>query len=311
MQGTTKHIFKLRISLSGICNYKCIFCHNEGKEGFASRFMAKEDVLRLCEGAYRAGIRSITFTGGEPLTHPEAFSIIEEVRSRYPDATLKLTTNGVLLKEKNLSFIGNHIDKIRLNFQSTDSASFKEIVGVDRLDAVLTIIRGLQKTRTHICLNFVYHARSKKLLPSIVAFASNENLELKVLEMIKFPDNVQFYWPIESAKAYLESIAVRHEVDYQEDDVYYASANGPRIRLCYSHCNTLNGKACRLLGELRVSPWMDVYHCMHADGQLVRLTTTATADAIAEKFLRMDEIKGTCPRDTNNVKAYQIQHLGR
>jgi cyclic pyranopterin phosphate synthase len=66
--GGVVNSFKLRIALSGLCNYRCIFCHNEGRGNeYQKQFLEVDEVLRLCAGAYKAGLRSFTFTGGEPL----------------------------------------------------------------------------------------------------------------------------------------------------------------------------------------------------------------------------------------------------
>jgi hypothetical protein len=119
---------------------------------------------------------------------------------------------------------------------------------------------------------------------------------MKVLEMIKYSYNLQHYAPIQEAKEYLESIAIRSEKDYQNDDLYFLHDSGPKIRLCYSHCNTNDGKNCRILGELRASPTMDVYHCMHDGGPMISVQNKTSSDSIRDAILEIDQDKGNCPR---------------
>lgn len=119
---------------------------------------------------------------------------------------------------------------------------------------------------------------------------------MKVLEMIKYPFNLQYYAPIQEAKTYLESISVRTAKDYQNDDLYYTREGGPKIRLCYSHCNTNDGKSCRILGELRVSPTMDIYHCMHDGGPMINVRGETDLAIIAGAIVEIDKDKGHCPR---------------
>lgn len=283
--------------MSGLCNYRCVFCHNEGRgDEYKKQFLSLDEVRRICTAAYSTGIKSFTFTGGEPLSNPNAQEIIRAIRSEFPDAILKMTSNIVLLKDEDIEFIGNNLDRIRINFQSTNREDFKEIIGVDRLDKLYHLIDLIKQTDVHICLNYVYNELSQHLLPSIVEYADKNNLEMKVLEMIKYPYNLSFYTPIQNAKDYLEQVSYRHERDYQNDDIYYLRKGGKKIRLCYSHCNTNNGVDCRTLGELRVSPTMDIYHCLHDGGASISVTNDIAADAIREAILSIDEVKGSCPR---------------
>lgn len=126
--------FKLRIALSGLCNYRCIFCHNEGRGNeYRTQFLEVDDVRRICAGAYRAGLRSFTFTGGEPLSNPKSREIIAAIRQEFPDVVLKMTSNVVLLKDSEIGFLDKNIDRIRVNFQSTNEIDFRAIIGIDRL----------------------------------------------------------------------------------------------------------------------------------------------------------------------------------
>lgn len=92
-----------------------------------------------------------------------------------------MTSNIVLLKDDDMEFIDRNLDRIRINFQSTNRADFKEIIGVDRLDRLYHLIDLIKETNVHICLNYVYNELSKHLLPSIVEYADANNLEMKVL----------------------------------------------------------------------------------------------------------------------------------
>lgn len=292
-----KNVFKLRIALSGLCNYRCVFCHNEGRgDEYKKQFLSLKEVERICEGAYLAGIRSFTFTGGEPLSNPNAKTIIHSIRGNFPDTILKLTSNIVLLKEDDIDFLNYNINRVRINFQSTNKGDFERIVGIDRFEKLFRLIELMKKTDVHICLNYVYNDLSKDLLPSIVEYADKNDLEMKVLEMIKYSYNFRFYAPIQNAKDYLESVSIKREKDYQNDDLYYLREGGKKIRLCYSHCNTNNGLDCRTLGELRVSPTMDIYHCLHEGGELETISKDSTVEDIRDAILAIDDVKGNCPR---------------
>ena len=293
--NSVRHVFKIRLSISGQCNYNCFFCHNEGRRHFSNKLMSLDNIMLLCKAAYLSGIRSFTFTGGEPLTHPMALSIIERIRLEFPDVTIKLTTNASLLTVDDVPFLEKNIDKIRINFQSVNRNIFKRLVGVDCLPQLMDLIAALRWTNVHICLNYVYNKESKSELPEILNYATENKLEMKVLELIKNEYNFSYYEPISNAKQYLESVTKLSKKDYQNDDLYFMAQNSPKIRLCYSHCNTLDGKSCSLLGELRTSPVLEIYPCMSSMTQKCNVKDTDSPEEVAKKILYIDSIKGICP----------------
>lgn len=291
-----KNVFKLRLSVHGECNYSCFFCHNEGRASFSPNMMSLEYVLLLSKGAYMAGIRSFTLTGGEPLKNPRTLMFIGKLRKLLPDATIKLTTNALLLKHKDIPFLRDNIDKIRINFQAADRDAFRSLVGVDGYDYVTSLIDAIASTTAiHICLNYVFNIRSEQLLPGVLLFAKQRNLEMKVLELIKNPSNCMYHVPIERAFALLSKQADVTRKDYQNDDLFFIGDNNTKIRLCYSHCNASDGESCRLLGELRTSPDLDIYPCMHRLTPKTKSNRDMTPEDIASLVHHMDALKGVCP----------------
>jgi cyclic pyranopterin phosphate synthase len=292
---TVQNIFKVRLSLSDTCNYRCFFCHNEGRQEVSRKKMNMDNILLLCSAAYLAGIRSFTFTGGEPFTNKLIFEAIRQVRSTYPDIIIKLTTNASYLRLTDIDFLQEHIDRIRINFQSPERNIFKMLVGYDGLPNLLILLDALKHTPTHICLNYVYNKLSKDQLKEVINFAITKHIELKVLELIRNDFNSKFYYPIETAKEYIESIASTKHKDYQNDDVYFIDGYSAKIRLCYAHCNTFDGCSCRLLGELRISPQMDIYSCMYPKSLRASVLDEKDPLQIAKVICEIDAKKGVCP----------------
>ena len=71
-------ITNIRISLASRCNLSCIYCHREGERSPRATLSAPEiaEILRVANGF---GIRSVKFTGGEPLLRPDLMEIIRSV----------------------------------------------------------------------------------------------------------------------------------------------------------------------------------------------------------------------------------------
>ena len=86
-------VSNLRISLTPKCNLACIYCHREGEKKPEEPLSAAEiaEILRVAE---KIGIRSVKFTGGEPMLRPDLLEIIRSV----PDGMeSSITTNGTFL----------------------------------------------------------------------------------------------------------------------------------------------------------------------------------------------------------------------
>src|SRR5262249_1529582 len=74
------------------CNLSCTYCNEYDK---TSEPAPTEEMLGRIEQLAALGTTAITFSGGEPLLHPELERIVERIRHHRIIATL--ITNGYLL----------------------------------------------------------------------------------------------------------------------------------------------------------------------------------------------------------------------
>jgi molybdenum cofactor biosynthesis enzyme MoaA len=58
---------EMRYALTEKCNFRCLFCHNEGLGHAERNVISDEQVFNLLQEAVRLGHTDITLTGGEPL----------------------------------------------------------------------------------------------------------------------------------------------------------------------------------------------------------------------------------------------------
>ncbi|MBU2552840.1 MAG: radical SAM protein, partial [Bacteroidetes bacterium] len=75
-------INRLRISLTSRCNYRCIFCHNEGGDQTkrSQEAITPDDIKIITEAATSLGVQRFTITGGEPFLNREVLSILAEIK---------------------------------------------------------------------------------------------------------------------------------------------------------------------------------------------------------------------------------------
>src|SRR3989337_4328237 len=85
-----REVTDIRISVTKRCNFGCIYCHDEGLGPvMAPRMphedeMSAEEVERIVRVAREFEIRSVKFTGGEPLGRAGMEEVIDRDRREEP-----------------------------------------------------------------------------------------------------------------------------------------------------------------------------------------------------------------------------------
>ena len=110
-------LMKACFNITDNCNSRCITCiqwkqksHNE---------LTTEEVNKILIQLKKTGIRSISFTGGEPTLRGDLFQIIKKANDLHFDR-ITLVTNGLLLtKDKAVSFIENGLKEIIVSIDGT------------------------------------------------------------------------------------------------------------------------------------------------------------------------------------------------
>jgi MoaA/NifB/PqqE/SkfB family radical SAM enzyme len=84
------------LELTYACNWRCVFCYNPRHHD--KRRLSGEEWIEVISDLRSLGTLNVTLTGGEPLTHPDAFEVMAAVRSRA--MTFRLFTNGSLVTDE-------------------------------------------------------------------------------------------------------------------------------------------------------------------------------------------------------------------
>lgn len=142
----------LRVSLTDRCNLRCAYCMPaQGMPWLPHEDVLTDDeVVRLVRlGVERLGIRSVRFTGGEPLLRPGLERIVEAVAAlRNPDGAapfVALTTNGIGLAQRAADLAAAGVGRVNVSLDTLDRERFATLTHRDRLADVLA---GLAAART-------------------------------------------------------------------------------------------------------------------------------------------------------------------
>ena len=143
-----REIKYLRISLTDLCNLRCLYCMPE--QGVCKKqhtdMMTEEEILRAVKVAAKIGIRKIRLTGGEPLVKKNIIDIVSKIRDIDGIEEICLTTNGSYLSKyaKDLKSVG--LDRINISLDTLDKDKFKYITRIGNIEDTLRGIDAALET---------------------------------------------------------------------------------------------------------------------------------------------------------------------
>ena len=178
-------VTNLRISLTPRCNLSCIYCHAEGEKNPENE-MDADEVIEVMRVGAKFGIRSVKFTGGEPLLRSDLVRIVQAVPVGMESS---LTTNGTLLADVARDLKGAGLRRVNVSLDSLNCETYKKITGSDRLSDVLDGIKAaVDAGLTPVKLNMVVlHGINDAEIDDFLAFVrGNRNLVLQLIELMHF-----------------------------------------------------------------------------------------------------------------------------
>ncbi|MFV0453377.1 MAG: GTP 3',8-cyclase MoaA [Propioniciclava sp.] len=142
----------LRVSLTDRCNLRCSYCMPaDGLDWLPTEeTLTTAEVCRLIRIAVEMlGVRTVRFTGGEPLLRRDLEQILGHTAAlRCPDRTrpdLALTTNGLGLDKRATGLVAAGLNRVNVSLDSLDPQRYAAIARRPRLHDALA---GLTAART-------------------------------------------------------------------------------------------------------------------------------------------------------------------
>ena len=126
----------LRISVTDLCNFRCVYCMPKEIFGRGYKFLPKADLLtyeelgRVVRIFVGLGAEKVRLTGGEPLMRRELETLIRMLAG-IDDLDLTLTTNGSFLAEKAQALKDAGLKRITVSLDSLDDLVFRRMNDVD------------------------------------------------------------------------------------------------------------------------------------------------------------------------------------
>ena len=201
-----RRVTNLRISLTPKCNLNCMYCHAEGEVEPGS-LMSAEDIGEIMRVAKLFEMRSIKFTGGEPLMRDDLVEIV----SMVPDGMeASMTTNGTILEDVAQDLKDAGLSRVNISLDSLKPKRYKEIAGKDMLSDVLAgIDAAIAAGLTPVKLNVVLmEGINDDEIPDFIEYARNhDHLILQFIELMDEFRNCPYHMELTGLEAELKNTA--------------------------------------------------------------------------------------------------------
>ena len=262
-----REVTDIRVSVTKRCNFGCIYCHDEGlgpvlrpRAAHADE-MTPDEVERLVRIAREFDIRSLKFTGGEPLIREDMEEIINRAVRHIPDVSM--STNGSLLARRAEALRDAGLKRVNVSVDSLDPKAFREI-RKGSLSPVLDGIReALRVGLKPVKLNMVVFKHTLEHVPEMIDYVGHtEGLKLQLIQFM--PELVgQREWmvDIDAVKNWLAARADRELVREMHHRHIYLF-NGAEVEVVDP---VYNAEFCQNCHRIRVTHDGKLKGCLNRD----------------------------------------------
>jgi cyclic pyranopterin phosphate synthase len=124
-----RRIEYLRISLTGRCNLRCVYCRPAQDQEPGADALTAEDVLNVAQAATSLGIRRVRLTGGEPLLRSDLEEIVTGIAALPGLSDLSVTTNGQGLAERAAGLAAAGLRRVNISLDSLVPETYAALTG--------------------------------------------------------------------------------------------------------------------------------------------------------------------------------------
>ena len=218
LQKALKIRKEMRYALTEKCNFKCLFCHNEGLGHEGRADVSNEHIAAILEEAIQLGHTDITFTGGEPLLKKSRFQYLLDRLGRLPDPpAVTLVTNGSLLDDPVIAGMKTYPGKTKINLSlhATTEPLFRQITQIPevgmfekiKLNVKKAALAGLNVKVNHVVLQNLNH---RHLVDAVALARSLGASAIKFLELLVLEDRENdygLYYDMQAIQKHIQDIA--------------------------------------------------------------------------------------------------------
>lgn len=194
LDGFSRPITYLRVSVTDKCNLRCIYCMPEGGLPWLRRdeILSYEEITSIVRVATALGVRAIRLTGGEPLVRRNLSRLISAIASVPGIEDIALSTNGLLLEEQLPELVAAGLRRVNFSLDTLKADRFQDIARRPGLDTVLRAIdavvkAGLKPTKVN-CV--VMRGKNEDELSDFAELTRERPIFVRFIEVMPVHENL-------------------------------------------------------------------------------------------------------------------------
>lgn len=176
----------LRISVTDLCNLRCVYCMPEGTvKTDMSEILTFEEIEETARAAAACGIRKIRLTGGEPTVRKGIVDLVRMLKRIEGIEEIRMTSNGILLSEMAPELKKAGLCGVNVSLDTLDRERFKQITGTDALEIVLAGIQACLDAGLSTKINTVLQKGvNEDEWQELIRLSENRNLDVRFIELM-------------------------------------------------------------------------------------------------------------------------------
>jgi GTP 3',8-cyclase len=190
-----RRINYLRISLTDVCNLRCVYCMPEHMK-FRAReeLMSDAELIYLVQVAASLGVNKIRLTGGEPTVRPHIVELVRTIAGVPGIDDLAMTTNGILLDKLAQSLADAGLHRVNISIDTIEPYKFHHIT---RWGDINDVWRGIYAAEaaglTPVKLNcVVVRDFNEGDIVELARLTLDHDWDVRFIEMMPFGEVTEF-----------------------------------------------------------------------------------------------------------------------
>jgi GTP 3',8-cyclase len=175
---------KLRLSLTGSCNFTCVYCVHDGAPSLLQAQTHVQNFLDWVRAIHEVNpLNEIRLTGGEPTLYRDLLPLVKGVKD-LGIPKIALTTNGFALGRLAALLRDAGLQSVNVSLDALDETVFRQMGGrnpVAVLDGIDAAIEAGLKVKINTTL--VAEMNDSQILP-LLGWAKAKNIPIRFLELM-------------------------------------------------------------------------------------------------------------------------------
>jgi cyclic pyranopterin phosphate synthase len=263
----------LRISLTEACNFRCLYCKARGEDFLKiEKSLSVEEITTLVKVLSKYGLKTVRFTGGEPLLRKDIEQIVKNTSRWVED--IGLTTNGFLLDKYAQSLRKAGLKRLNVSVDTLDPKKFQQLTGGD----LFKVLKGLEiakrvgfktiKINTVAIKGFT----TSKDIDELLEYSARNSFHLRFIELMPVGELPFFredrFLPLSEVQNYIEEkygklIPLEREGSKASKDFYL-----PSLGIKVGFIKSITEPFCEGCSKLRLTPDGKIHFCLRTDQEV-------------------------------------------